>query len=227
MELDAFAERVMSATTLFKTVLKEKSLDNDWFRVYERNITQYEDINHINMLYLVYSKMILEARKRGYTDILDIGSGIQCAKMIDPSITSSNPLKALTGTAEYFQYINHALGVRDDITLNDCMDNHRWIQTHNTFDCLFLIRFFPWDLKVLPYTKTIYRNIIHELDRTLRPDGVVWYNPISHDRFQAMAGDTYKLWEPVEDINTQRYLEYYGPIYQITKSDLHTIALSL
>lgn len=227
MELEAFAERVMSATTLFKTVLSEKALDNDWFRVYERNISQYDSVEHINMLYIVYSKMILEARKRGYTDILDIGSGIQCAKMIDPSIVSSNPKKALTGTAEYFQYINHALDIKDDVVLKDCMHNTRWIQTHDTFDCLFLIRFFPWDLDVIPYTKTIYKNIISELDRTLRPDGVVWYNPISHERFELMAGDTYKLWECIDSINTPRYYEHYGPIYQITKSDLHAIALSL
>jgi hypothetical protein len=227
MELEAFAERVTSATTLFKTVLKEKALNNDWFRIYERNISQYDDTEHINMLYLVYLKMILEARKRGYTDILDIGSGIQCAKMIDPTITSSNPQSALTGTAEYFQYINHALNIEDDVVLADCIKESNWINTHNTFDCLLLIRFFPWDLEILPYTKTIYKNIICELDRTLRPDGVVWYNPISHDRFETMAGDTYQLWEPVEIINTPRYYKHYGPIYQITKSDLHTIALSL
>lgn len=227
MELDAFTERVLSATTLFKTVFKEKALNNDWFRVYEHNISQYDDSSHIEMLYIVYMKMIYEARKRGYIDILDIGSGIHCAKVIDPHITSSNPRSAITGTAEYFQYISHALNIKNDVVLSDCISTARWINTYQTFDCLFLIRFFPWDMNILPYTKTIYKNILQELDRVLRPDGVVWYNPIHHEKFKTMAGDTYNLWEPVESINTARYFNQFGPIYQITKHDLHTVASSL
>jgi hypothetical protein len=227
MELDAFAERVMSATTMFRYVLKEKASQQHWYSAYDKNASQYEDKKQIIRLYLLHLKMIVEARKRGYNDILDVGSGINCAKIIDPSISSSNPLYAFTGESDLFRYIGHALDIENDVILGDCFIDANWIQTYNTYDCLFVIRFIPWPSEIVPWSKKIYTNIITELDRVLRPNGVVWYNPIDHEKFKIMSGDTYQLWEPVDQINHADYFQHYGPIYQITKADLHKIASSL
>lgn len=237
MFYDAFTEKVTSLTTKFR---EELPIDPNSVSppiviyhtetntsAYKINISQYESVDHINMICHLYESLISAARAKGYRDILDIGSGIQCGKVVDATIKTSNPRICPTGTGEYFKYIEDAVGLHSDILLKDCLYEQDWIETQDTFDCVCAIRFYPWPIKNLPLTKEVYKNVLKEIDRVLKPHGELWCSPVDHRAFQHLndhVSDWVKLFD---EVNTQTFIEQYGSLYRIPKANLQHIISTL
>ena len=86
---------------------------------YKRNIQQYIEPRHTEHIYQCYKQFVTCAHQQQFDKIIDIGSGINFAKMLDTNITTSNPVGRGVGLNEHFHYINKHLNTPTDIRLFD------------------------------------------------------------------------------------------------------------
>jgi hypothetical protein len=145
---------------------------------YSNNISQYTDERSVMYLCDVYNTIVAHTSGR----VLDVGSGIGIAKIIDPYIHTANlPANHFfnQGPANYFSEVEELFNLEKDYICRDCARHRRWIETDHTFDSIILHRFLPWDNTV---TNNTLFNIFTEIDRLLNLGGVLLYTPISTDK---------------------------------------------
>ena len=145
---------------------------------YGDNISQYMDERSVMCLCNAYNTIIAHTNGR----VLDVGSGIGIAKLIDPYIRTANlPANKYfsQGPANYFSEVEELFNLEKDYICRDCARHSRWIDTDHTFDSIILHRFLPWDNTV---TNNTLFNIFTEINRLLNNEGVLLYTPISTDK---------------------------------------------
>ena len=145
---------------------------------YSDNISQYMDAQGVMSLHSVYNTIITHTHGR----VLDVGSGIGIAKLIDPRIYTANLPANYSfnqGPANYFSEVEEFFNLEKNYICRDCARYRRWIETDHTFDSIILHRFLPWDDTV---TNNTLLNIFTEINRLLNDGGVLLYTPISIDK---------------------------------------------
>lgn len=160
------------------------------------NLLQYTDITNLQRIYGCYQQLINESTG----SILDIGSGIGFAKMIDKSIHTANM------HVDYFIEIEEMFGVEKDIFCRDCTKFPKWVMTDQQFDSIILHKFLPWDNNVT--NQTLF-NIFSDVDRLLNDGGYLLYTPINIQKLHT------KHWQKIQ---TGMYS------YKITKQQVHDAA---
>ena len=169
---------------------------------YSDNIDQYKNVRRVLWLLSVYKTIVAQTSGR----VLDVGSGIGLAKVIDPHIYTANlPVDDYfnQGTADYFSEVEEFFNIERDYICRDCAVHSRWIETDQLFDSIILHRFLPWDDTV---TKKTLVNIFTEIYRLLSDSGVLIYTPINIDRL---------------DTNRWERLNFKLPTFKITKQQLY------
>jgi hypothetical protein len=180
-QLKQFAVSVVDATRQY--IADGKDADNP--SVIE-NIMQYTDPDHVLALGRIYREWIDVARDEGRETIIDIASGINWAKFIDPTIVTSNPEAQTVNGYQYLKYINNALNVPVDIILGDMRVSEQWLDVGSLkFDCAMAIRFMPFRDKV--YMPDDYKRFVHGVRNCLTPSGVVWLNTENEGMFFVCA----------------------------------------
>lgn len=182
------------------TTFTEQYLQHNPDHPYRDNIRQYTDKQGVLGLYGVYNIILNHTHGR----VLDVGSGIGIAKLVDPYIHTSNiPAYLNQGPADYFLEVEEFFGLESDYICRDCVQHQRWIETNQSFDSIVLHRFLPWDNTV---TKKTIINIFTEIDRLLNSNGVLIYTPINITRLNV---------ESWERLNTGMHT------FKITKQQIH------
>jgi hypothetical protein len=167
MDIEQFVPALASFT--------EQYLQQNPNHPYSDNISQYMDKQGVRSLYNVYNTIINHTHGR----VLDVGSGVGIAKLIDPHIHTANlPANKYfsQGPANYFFEVEESFNLEKDYTCRDCVRHTRWIETNHMFDSIILHRFLPWDNTV---TNNTLFNIFTEINRLLNEEGVLLYTPIS------------------------------------------------
>lgn len=170
MNVDQFIPALASFT--------EQYLQQNPNHPYGDNISQYTDKQVVTSLYNVYNTIITHTHGR----VLDVGSGIGIAKLIDPRIHTANLPANYSfdqGPANYFSEVEEFFSLEKDYICRDCAVHRRWIETNQMFDSIILHRFLPWDNKV---TNRTLNNVFTEIDRLLNNSGVLLYTPINIER---------------------------------------------
>jgi SAM-dependent methyltransferase len=183
-------------------VFTEQYLQHNPDHPYSNNISQYVDKRGVLKLYHVYNTIITHT----HGSVLDVGSGIGIAKLVDPRILTANlPANYYfnQGPANYFAEVEEFFNLEKDYVCRDCARHQRWIETDHSFDSIILHRFLPWDNTVTNKTLT---NIFVEIDRLLNDNGVLIYTPIDITRLNV---------ESWERINTGMYT------FKITKQQIY------
>ena len=153
---------------------------------YKRNIQQYIEPRHTEHIYQCYKQFVTCAHQQQFDKIIDIGSGINFAKMLDTNITTSNPVGRGVGLNEHFHYINKHLNTPTDIRLFDIQTHDNWIETDQQYNLIFVHRFWPWP--GLPYPDIIYKRFIKETNRILAADGQLWFYTNDRQTFLHKTG---------------------------------------
>ena len=180
-QLKQFAASVVEATRQYLTT---DGKDDDPSVV--ENVKQYTDPDHVLALGRIYNEWINVARDEGRNNIIDIASGINWAKFIDPTIVTSNPEAHTVNGYQYLKYINKALNVPVDIGLGDMRVSDQWLDVGSLkFDCAIAIRFMPFRDK--QYTPNDYKRFVYGIRNCLTPSGVVWLNTENEGMFLSCA----------------------------------------
>ena len=160
MDKKLFAEQLAVFTTSFLR-------DNPKHLMYD-NISQYKDVEHSLQMLKQY-EMLLSITRGG--TVIDVGSGVGYAKVIDRSVHTANPL------LDFQVYAEQMLDVECDFLCQDCRLHSKWIGTDQQYDYVILHRFMPWaDQEADP---AIMLNVFTDVCRILKPEGKLIYTPIS------------------------------------------------
>lgn len=160
MDKKLFAEQLAVFTSSF---LRDNPNHPDF-----NNIQQYIDVKH-SMRMLKQYEMLLAVTRGG--TVIDVGSGVGYAKVVDNRVHTANP------PIDYQVQAEQMLGVERDFDCADCRRHLKWVGTDEQYNYVILHRFMPWaDQAADPATML---NIFTEVRRILKPDGKLLYTPIS------------------------------------------------
>lgn len=163
-----FAKRVVEATQDYIASGSETNPD------VIANVRQYTNEDHVYTLGVSYLDIIEFARQDDKKAIIDIASGINWAKVIDPTIITTNPYSVNVYGSKYFDYINTTLNVSTDLIIGDLRRDKNWLDTGSMkFDCAICLRFLPFFGK--SYTDADYKNFVDGISNCLTSDGVFWF----------------------------------------------------
>lgn len=168
MDLRAFAKRVVEGTQEYLRSGDERNPD------VINNIKQYLEEDRVWGLARSYQLFVEIAREDTNRKlILDVASGINWAKYIDPNIVTSNPHSVNVYGYRYFNFINNYLNVPTDLVIGDLRRDENWLDTGSLrFDCVICCRFLPFINK--SYGDDDYRRFFEGVRGCLAPKGVVW-----------------------------------------------------
>ena len=175
---------------------------------------QYLEQDHIEQLFNVYQKVITHARSLGSNTIIDIGSGVGFAGVLDNTITLTN----LVATDydlfdDCFKHFGLECGV--DLKLFKVRRKRNWITTSSKYDAVMLLRFMPFHHQL--FNETDFYDLLIEMDRILSDTGVLFYWPIEYPIISKIL-DTYS-------INCSRLERTM--VYIFTKSDVQDAIVKL
>lgn len=160
------------------------------------NITQYTDGDHIDYLCTQYSYAINLLKELNKTRVVDVGSGVGIAKIINPNIVLAD-LYTDQGRAwskQFFQDVSTVLDTVPSIRMQSFTPEFstKWIDTEQTFDAVMLLRFMPWSEQ--HFDKQNLKNMFTEINRIMADGGVLLYRPIDTQKIAGMLVD-YKIIE--------------------------------
>ncbi len=191
MEIAEYKQKISDLT--FKFLEIQSSYLNEEFHKKQKELTRQYTLDTYNAdTYTAYQRILRCASDRGYMDIIDVGSGVQTSKILNPSVDTSNVLYPFIGLSVFNNFIASQLDLEYDINLRPVEITNDWISTDKKYDCALLMRFLPW-IKA-SFTRNTYMNMVKGLSRVLKPGGVVWYIPVDPGVFQYIAGDSYSQW---------------------------------
>lgn len=201
-QLDQFARDVVVATKQYIDSGEETN------PTVIENIKQYLDATHVYETGLFYRDAIQAAREDGNQTIIDIGSGINVAKLIDPDIVTTNPIGLNVNGYKFFRYINKEMGLPVDIELGDLRRDIPWLDTGSLkFDCAFVFRFLPFFGS--DYFVSDYKRFINGVRNCLAPNGTVWYNTENEPAFFKIARSLNQdhVWKRLQLVADRQFLE--------------------
>lgn len=184
MNSDFFVESLVKFTEAF---LRNNPTDPDYI-----NLQQYASVEHNTFLIKQYEMLLSHTSG----DVIDIGSGVGFAKVVRPSVRTSNV------GANFFVAFEQLMDIECDYRSFDCLYTDDWVRADTLFDYAILHRFMPWSGQTLDArTKS---HMFTGVNRVLKDSGVLIYTPIS-----------------ITGLDTSRWEKIDTRTYKITKAQIY------